>query len=144
MLVEGPTRLRGGRVQTETQIRTGTLALGSYLEAGPGTKENFACVVGSDFTMQPIRTNALDSRSSPTTLNNTTSLPSQTDMPLIPTHINTGRRRKSSKGSLGAIIKRSVSTPNVRGLASGEVAMSLAEKRRNKLGYHRTSVACGK
>ncbi|KAH8657503.1 hypothetical protein BGZ60DRAFT_383685 [Tricladium varicosporioides] len=43
---------------------------------------------------------------------------------------------KSSK------IKRSMSTPNVRGQATAEAA-ALADKRRNKLGYHRTSVACG-
>ena len=45
-----------------------------------------------------------------------------------------------------AKIKRSISTPNVRGQASADAAaMAIsAEKRRNKLGYHRTSVACGK
>ncbi len=53
------------------------------------------------------------------------------------------RRRRSTKGAMPAIIKRSSSTPNVRGLASSDTAASLAEKRRNKLGYHRTSVACG-
>jgi len=44
-----------------------------------------------------------------------------------------------------AKIKRSTSTPNVRGQASADAAaLALsAEKRRNKLGYHRTSVACG-
>lgn len=41
-------------------------------------------------------------------------------------------------------LKRSASTPNVRGLVVGESGMSLADKRRNKLGYHRTSVACGR
>lgn len=44
------------------------------------------------------------------------------------------RRRKDS-----ASLKRSASTPNVR----GDAGMSLAEKKRNKLGYHRTSIACG-
>lgn len=39
-------------------------------------------------------------------------------------------------------MKRSISTPNVRGQALSDAA-SAAEKRRNKLGYHRTSVACG-
>jgi hypothetical protein len=39
-----------------------------------------------------------------------------------------------------------MSTPNVRGQASADAAaLALsADKRRNKLGYHRTSVACGK
>ena len=54
------------------------------------------------------------------------------------------RRRRSSKGSMSSSLKRSVSTPNVRGLGTGENSMSLADKRRNKLGYHRTSVACGR
>lgn len=53
-------------------------------------------------------------------------------------------RRRSTKRTMPAIIKRSASTPNVRGLASTDTAgTSLADKRRNKLGYHRTSVACG-
>lgn len=55
-------------------------------------------------------------------------------------------RRRSSKEMSSSVIKRSASTPNVRGLAAAEaagLAMSAAEKRRNKLGYHRTSVACG-
>ena len=58
---------------------------------------------------------------------------------------NANRRRKSStKGTPSAVIKRSMSSPNVRGLSSAvELPGSLAEKRRNKLGYHRTSVACG-
>lgn len=49
-------------------------------------------------------------------------------------------------GSKAAKVKRSMSTPNVRGQATAEAAaLALsAEKRRNKLGYHRTSVACGK
>ncbi|KAL8953044.1 MAG: hypothetical protein Q9222_001094 [Ikaeria aurantiellina] len=53
------------------------------------------------------------------------------------------RRRRSSKGSMSSSLKRSASTPNVRGLVAGDGGMSLADKRRNKLGYHRTSVACG-
>lgn len=48
-------------------------------------------------------------------------------------------------GSKSSKIKRSMSTPNVRGQATADAAaLALsAEKRRNKLGYHRTSVACG-
>ena len=63
-----------------------------------------------------------------------------------PTSIpSASRRRKSStKGVTSAVIKRSMSSPNVRGLSTAaELPGSLAEKRRNKLGYHRTSVACG-
>ena len=56
------------------------------------------------------------------------------------------RRRRNSKTTMPAIMKRSASTPNVRGQAAADAAaLSLAaDKRRNKLGYHRTSVACGK
>ncbi|CAG8956092.1 hypothetical protein HYFRA_00011876 [Hymenoscyphus fraxineus] len=50
-----------------------------------------------------------------------------------------------SNSSKLAKIKRSMSTPNVRGQATADAAaLALsADKRRNKLGYHRTSVACG-
>jgi hypothetical protein len=56
------------------------------------------------------------------------------------------KNRGPTAGSKAAKIKRSMSTPNVRGQASADAAaLALsAEKRRNKLGYHRTSVACGK
>ncbi|KAI9822940.1 MAG: hypothetical protein M1832_002965 [Thelocarpon impressellum] len=67
---------------------------------------------------------------------------SQPPLTVVPVH----RRRRSSKlATMPAIIKRSASTPNVRGQAAAEAAaLSLAaDKRRNKLGYHRTSVACG-
>lgn len=56
------------------------------------------------------------------------------------------RKDSLSQASLKKI-KRSLSTPNVRSLqnSSEHVSMGMAgEKRRNKLGYHRTSVACGK
>jgi len=51
--------------------------------------------------------------------------------------------RGTSVESRSAKIKRSMSTPNVRGQAAAEAAALSADKRRNKLGYHRTSVACG-
>ena len=55
------------------------------------------------------------------------------------------KNRPISVPSKSAKIKRSMSTPNVRGQATADAAaLALsAEKRRNKLGYHRTSVACG-
>lgn len=68
-----------------------------------------------------------------------TSIPPPTMMPLTTAAMLSQRRRRKHSASL----KRSASTPNVRGLPSGDVGMTLAEKRRNKLGYHRTSVACG-
>jgi hypothetical protein len=56
-----------------------------------------------------------------------------------------GKNPGPSAAPKAAKIKRSMSTPNVRGQATAEAAaLALsADKRRNKLGYHRTSVACG-
>ncbi|KAM3086584.1 hypothetical protein ACMFMG_000712 [Clarireedia jacksonii] len=50
-----------------------------------------------------------------------------------------------SKNSKDPKTKRSMSTPNIRGTANPDAAaLALVnDKRRNKLGYHRTSVACG-
>ena len=67
------------------------------------------------------------------------SVPPSTMMPLTSAAILSQRRRRKNSAS----IKRSASTPNVRGMSTGDVNITLAEKRRNKLGYHRTSVACG-
>jgi len=55
------------------------------------------------------------------------------------------KKRKASKGKIPADLRRSASTPHIRGLASGDsgVLSPTTDKRRNKLGYHRTSVACG-
>ncbi|KAJ6780140.1 hypothetical protein PWT90_10513 [Aphanocladium album] len=44
-------------------------------------------------------------------------------------------------GEPNPILKRSYSTPAVRSMAQ-ESATSAGEKKRNKLGYHRTSIAC--
>ncbi|KAF2873075.1 hypothetical protein BDV95DRAFT_490388 [Massariosphaeria phaeospora] len=60
-------------------------------------------------------------------------------------HQESIKKRRSSKGKIPAEIRRSSSTPHMRNLAlgaSGELSPT-ADKRRNKLGYHRTSVACG-
>lgn len=70
-------------------------------------------------------------------------VPSQQPMSRASISHAAARRRRSSKGAMMSSIKRSASTPNVRGLVAGESSMSLTDKRRNKLGYHRTSVACG-
>ena len=73
--------------------------------------------------------------------NPSNSLPSQhllSHPTALTTSMTTQRRRKASKNGVSSL-KRSVSTPNVR----GDAGMSMADKRRNKLGYHRTSVACG-
>jgi hypothetical protein len=53
------------------------------------------------------------------------------------------KKRKFPKSKLTSEIRRSASTPQIRGLAQVESALSAADKRRNKLGYQRTSIACG-
>lgn len=55
-----------------------------------------------------------------------------------------GDKQRSIADSGTAGLKRAVSSPNVRGLGVDGIAMSAADKKRNKLGYHRTAVACGK
>lgn len=81
--------------------------------------------------------------SSAFTFPNPSSLPSQQMLPHpsvpLTASMSSQRRRKTAKHAVSTL-KRSASTPNVRG---GESGMSVADKRRNKLGYHRTSVACG-
>ncbi|KAL8654912.1 MAG: hypothetical protein Q9210_001216 [Variospora velana] len=64
-------------------------------------------------------------------------VPSQQPMSRASTSHAAARRRRSSKGAMMSSIKRSASTPNVRGVVTGESSMSLTDKRRNKLGYHR-------
>jgi hypothetical protein len=64
---------------------------------------------------------------------------------IVPTGSESGlKKRRAMKGKVPAEIRRSASTPHIRGLALSESsALSPTDKRRNKLGYHRTSVACG-
>jgi hypothetical protein len=58
----------------------------------------------------------------------------------------TNKKRKASRNKLPSDLKRSQSTPHMRGLAMADTSSisPTIDKRRNKLGYHRTSVACGK
>ncbi|KAF2753506.1 hypothetical protein EJ05DRAFT_219748 [Pseudovirgaria hyperparasitica] len=55
------------------------------------------------------------------------------------------KKKKFPKAKVPLEVRRSSSTPHMRAANSGETdALSpTADKRRNKLGYHRTSVACG-
>lgn len=56
------------------------------------------------------------------------------------------KKRRASKGKIPAEIRRSASSPHIRSLATPELGSlsPTADKRRSKLGYHRTAVACGK
>lgn len=70
-----------------------------------------------------------------------------TGLPAYPSHNpkDLHDRRRPSRGKVPPAIKRSSSTPHMRALALGESSpiSPNSDKRRNKLGYHRTSVACG-
>lgn len=110
-------------------------------EIGNHTKEMIMASVSEHASQSPPRS-APDSMPSPYDYGNPSSLPSQQQLshpvPPMTASSATQRRRKTPKHSLSSL-KRSASTPNVR----GDAGMSMADKRRNKLGYHRTSVACG-
>ncbi|KAI9729411.1 MAG: hypothetical protein M1818_008532 [Claussenomyces sp. TS43310] len=85
----------------------------------------------------------------PTFMNNT-HLPAIVPPPYPQSHGFTkppspSRNRAAAATSKNAKMRRSISSPNVRGQAVADAAaLASAEKRRNKLGYHRTSVACRK
>lgn len=56
------------------------------------------------------------------------------------------KKRKSSKSKPPPELRRPASTPHIRApnhVETSPLASPTSEKRRNKLGYHRTSVACG-
>jgi len=55
------------------------------------------------------------------------------------------KKRRPSKDKSSTALRRSSSTPHMRNLALGTAGdlSPTGDKRRNKLGYHRTSVACG-
>ncbi|KAH7090294.1 hypothetical protein FB567DRAFT_589694 [Paraphoma chrysanthemicola] len=60
-------------------------------------------------------------------------------------HQASSKKRRPSKSKVPTELRRSTSTPHMRNLAlgnSGELSPT-SNKPRNKLGYHRTSVACG-
>ncbi|KAF2131070.1 hypothetical protein P153DRAFT_210412 [Dothidotthia symphoricarpi CBS 119687] len=61
------------------------------------------------------------------------------------TQQHSSKKRRSSKSKVPGELRRSSSTPHMRNLAvgtSGELSPT-SNKARNKLGYHRSSVACG-
>ena len=61
-------------------------------------------------------------------------------------HHHSNKKRRSSKSSKAGELRKSSSTPHMRHLALGNPGdlSPTSNKPRNKLGYHRTSVACGK
>ncbi|CAI6261138.1 unnamed protein product [Periconia digitata] len=71
--------------------------------------------------------------------------PALSSLAIDPSHSNhSTKKRRPSKDKTTTPIRRSSSTPHMRNLALGNSGdLSPTDKRRNKLGYHRTSVACG-
>jgi hypothetical protein len=68
------------------------------------------------------------------------------DEPGSQLHHSSTKKRRSSKSKVPSELRRSTSTPHMRNMAlgnSGELSPT-SNKPRNKLGYHRTSVACGR
>jgi hypothetical protein len=61
-------------------------------------------------------------------------------------HHHSNKKRRSSKSSKPGELRKSSSTPHMRHLPLGNPGelSPTSNKPRNKLGYHRTSVACGK
>lgn len=93
-----------------------------------------------------------------TTTTTTTTTPSPTDRlepfqgtlasqePAAQPHTHSNKKRRPSKSKGPGELRKSSSTPHMRHLAlanPGELSPT-NNKPRNKLGYHRTSVACGK
>ncbi|TIA30515.1 hypothetical protein D6C79_09648 [Aureobasidium pullulans] len=67
--------------------------------------------------------------------------------PTLPHSSSAGiaKRRKNSKVKMSPILKRASSTPQLNGLSvqeSGGLSPTALDKRRNKLGYQRISIAC--
>lgn len=65
--------------------------------------------------------------------------------PTAQPHTNASKKRRSPKTKASGELRKSTSTPHMRHLAlanPGDLSPT-SNKPRNKLGYHRTSVACG-
>jgi hypothetical protein len=88
-----------------------------------------------------------DNNSTESPVDQSQSKPSLTGQESITqSHPQSSKKRRPSKSKVPSELRRSSSTPHMRSLAlgnSGELSPT-SNKPRNKLGYHRTSVACGK
>ena len=132
-----PSTLSATSPNLESDIRQFVMSSAPILEQEHNLEEQRQPVL--DMHLPP--TDPLDSASFEHGNAAAISIPPAPMMPLSTAAILSQRKRRRSTTSL----KRSASTPNVRGhhSHSSDAGMTLAEKRRNKLGYHRTSVACG-
>ncbi|MCJ1228797.1 hypothetical protein MMC12_005460 [Toensbergia leucococca] len=93
--------------------------------------------------MQASSTSAPEPSSSLIKHGNVVSLALQQSVPITTAPTTSKKRRRSPKSMATSSVKRFATVQNVGGFAGGDAGMSMADRRRNKLGYHRTSVACG-
>jgi len=131
-------------VQAALSSKTGSWNLARPILTTPGFSRPMTSIMSYQYPLPPP-----DVDVSPSNLVNNYQLP----VLAPPNHSQplnkaSPMRRGASGPAKGGKIKRSSSSPNVRGQARADqpesAFISLAdEKRRNKLGYHRTSVACG-
>jgi hypothetical protein len=92
-------------------------------------------------TAKPTRDVVLDPSLSPSSARVTSGPYSMQQGPqTISSLASSGKKRRLSKVKTGKSLARSISTPQLRGSVMSD---SDADKKRNKLGYQRISIACG-
>ncbi|KAG9185758.1 hypothetical protein G6011_07089 [Alternaria panax] len=93
------------------------------------------------------RSHAADTASTPSPTDRLESVQdsSTSQEPTAQPHHQSNKKRRSSKSGKPGELRKSSSTPHMRHLALGNPGdlSPTSNKPRNKLGYHRTSVACG-
>jgi hypothetical protein len=129
------------RIQTKLDF-WGTADSGIYPLESP---EQMTTIMSYQYPPPPPPNGAEMDMSHPGYMQNY-NVPPQTSSTLDMRSAQDLKDRRDSLAQANLKLKRSLSTPNVRPQQPPDhtpLGMS-AEKRRNKLGYHRTSVACGK
>lgn len=135
------SQLMAVSVQQHLYPKPGMWNLGEHPANFSTGSDGLPAAMAYEYPQSVLESSMIPSYHHPPTAQEQSNSPASTT-PLSPggnTH-GTSLRDKSTK------IKRAMSTPNVRGHATTDATSSAlsADKRRNKLGYHRTSVACGK
>jgi hypothetical protein len=128
--------VEAGARKTAVRFDSATLSL-SHCETMPEFSNFNSSGVGLSPTELPPVSQSAEHAEHPPTIS---------DQPVSVALQQPNKRRRPSKSKMPGEIRRSSSTPHMRNLAlahSGELSPT-TDKRRNKLGYHRTSVACGK
>lgn len=121
---------------TEQEADIKNLAMSPALAAG--SDASLATQAVSDDHIEPLSiTTSLEHDIPPM---EASAIPPLPMIPITTADILSQRRRRKSTSAL----KRTTSTPNIRAHQNSDPGTTLAEKRRNKLGYHRTSIACSR